>query len=159
MPGEIAYADREALVSILARWSEAGTPNGPAYFQNLVKQANFADRIKIKGTAGYVGDATYNARHLVDFAIAIGTNPKDKNAALGSILLPLIPEAGLEDATYIASLIVTYGLVQSKDEIGTLAARYQIPQRRIAAPLLGVAAAAPLVLGPPVQWAGETEKL
>ncbi len=159
MPLEIAHDDKEALVSVLARWSEAGAPNGPPYFQNLVKQANFGDAIKMKGLAGYVGDPKYNARRLVDFAIAVGTNPKDRNAALGSIILPLIPEAGLEDATFIASMIVTYRLVRSKDVLDDLGARYQIPERTIAALPPVDAALAPLVIGPPVQWAGETNQL
>src|ERR1700732_4401667 len=101
MPLEIAYADKQALVSMLARWSEAGEPTGSSYFKSLVKQADFSEAIKLKGVAGYVGGPKSNAGQLVDFALNVGTNPKDGNAALGSILLPLIPEAGLEDATFI----------------------------------------------------------
>lgn len=147
----ITHNDREKLVAVLAGLSDDAVPAGPPYFQNLVKQADFNGPIRAKGLAGYIGDSSFNARQLVNFAISVGTNPKTGDAALGSILMPLIPQVGLEHATLFAGLIVSYELAKNKPERDELTARYQIPER----PAADTAAE----LGPAVKWAAETEQL
>ena len=156
MPPEIAHADKEALVNVLAKWSEEEPPvtarptsrtwssrpisppgSGPDYSRVILVTASS------------------NARHLVNLAITIGTNSNDGNSALGSIIDPLIGDAaGVEDSTLFASVIVAYGLVKSKSRLDELRMRYQIPERPAAVP-----AVAPVVVGPPVTWAGETKQL
>jgi hypothetical protein len=149
-------SDKNALVARLASLSDADAANGPPYFQNMVRAAGFPDAIKNKGTAGYIGDASFNARRLVDFALNVGTNPQDGNAALGSVLYPLLPGLGVEDATLVAGTIVTYRLLRSQAELDDLRTRYQIPER-----LLDTAdkTAAQIETGPPVAWAAETRNL
>jgi endonuclease G len=154
MPPAITYNDKEKLVAVLAELSDNAVPPGPPYFQNLVKQADFSTPIRGKGLAGYVGDSSFNARQLVNFAtVTVGTNPKTGDAALGSILMPLLQplQVGVEHATLFAGLIVSYELVKNKEVREELRARYQIPERPV-----GDAAAE---LGPSVQWAADTEKL
>jgi hypothetical protein len=154
MPPAITYDDKEKLVAVLAKLSDDAAAPGAPYFQNLVKQANFNDKIRGQGLAGYIGDSSFNARRLVNFATTVGTNPKDGNAALGSILMPLLqpqPQVGVEDGMLFAGLIVGYELVKNKAVREELRARYQIPELP--------AADAAAELGPSVQWAAETEKL
>lgn len=152
MPAALSYEEREALVAVLASWSEEAMPgNGSAYFAGLVKAANFTGGIRTKLMAGYVGDAAYNARQLISHSLTIGTNPADGNAALGSILKPLFNGSGVEDATLFACLIVKNGLWRSSAELDALRVRYQVAERGWV-----VAGAAP---DDEVAWAPETEQL
>jgi len=149
---ELDGKDQEELVQRLAGWSEAGAVTGEKYFKFLINQAAFDPDLRFAGAAGYIGDAYYNALHLVLWALNIGTNPKDKNAALGSILYPLIRgPIGLEGRVFIAGLIVKYRLLRSDAVRAELQARYQIPA--VPAP------AGTSQTGPQVDWADDTEQL
>lgn len=151
----ITYEDKENLVLALARWSESGAPTGSQFFENLVKQANFSEKIMMRGLGGYTGDPISNARKLVNFAVGVGTNRADGNAALGSIIYPLIPAAGLEDAIFLVSMCVKYRLLRS-ELLDDLKAQFQIPEVPTGMPLPVDTAA---VIGPPVKWDSETEQL
>jgi len=154
--GELSYNDKQALIEKLAEWSIDAEPSGAEYFQNLVRRADFSSQHKFAGTAGYKGDAIFNAGRLVDWAAGLKTNPKDGNRALGSILNPMILALGLEDQTFVAGLIVSYRLLSSDVERDALRIRYQIA-RPPAVPAVDVAR--PLLQQPSVTWAAETEQL
>jgi V8-like Glu-specific endopeptidase len=154
---EIKYEDRVALVERLQNLS-LKAPDVAGFFQGLVKNAEFSGDLIADGIAGYVGQPKGDASHLVDWARIIDTNPVDKNKALGTILLPLLSGGtGLEDRTFFAAMIVRYRLVRSQPVIDDLRARYQVPER--AAPAAKAQDAAPIITGPPVEWAGETQAL
>jgi V8-like Glu-specific endopeptidase len=146
---EISYEDRTTLIGILARSSQRSDPE--QYFRNLIRQADFSDDLRLDGAAGLANDARANALNLVDWAIQISTNPKDRNKALGTILVPFLQSLGLENQIFVASLIVRYKLLASEDELNDLGAQFQIPHAR------AVLAGAPTVAQPPVKWAKETE--
>jgi V8-like Glu-specific endopeptidase len=150
MPVKIAHRDKKAVAELLADWSERGGVTGPAYFKQLITQAGFPKGIALPWFGAFKGDPSYDAWRLIEFAETIGTNPQDRNAALGSILLPLLPGAGLEDKMFLANVIVAYGLVSSAQIGDELRSKYQIPTASV------VAAKVVDGNGPTVGWAPET---
>jgi V8-like Glu-specific endopeptidase len=149
---EISHKDRLGLIDRLAELSLNDDP--AKYFRRLVLQANFSRPHRVAGTKGLGDDPKANALRLVDWALAINTNATDSNnKALATILVPLMPELGLEDQTFIAGLIVNYKLLASQAARDELGARFQIPR-----PGALAAAAAPATVVP-VTWASETEEL
>ena len=61
------------------------------------------------------GDPDADARTLVLWAVNKGVNPQDPRfTVLGSILKPLLPNIGLDIASQIIALIISYGLYRDK---------------------------------------------
>jgi len=151
-PMALSYKDKATLTKLLAKWALRSGLDSDAYFKYLITRSDFDEDLRLGGSGGYQGIINVDAERIVDWAIGVGTNPRDRNQALGTILLPLLgDDIGLEHRTFVAGLIVAYGLVQSGSEIDELRARYQIPER----PVLGE----PVNLGPRVDWATETLEL
>jgi hypothetical protein len=152
MDQKLSYKDKATLTRRLANWALRSSLTSDAYFKYLVQRSDFAEDMRLGGSGGYTGNINVDAQRIVDWAIGAGTNPKDGNQALGTILLPLLgDDIGLEDRIFVAGLIVAYGLVQSDSDIEELCSRYQIPEQ----PVLGES----VDLGPRVEWAKETLEL
>jgi V8-like Glu-specific endopeptidase len=152
MARELSFKDKAALTKFLAKRANLSGLNSDAYFKYLVTRSDFEENLKLGGSGGYNGIVTVDAQRIVDWAVGVGTNPKDQNQALGTILLPVLgDDIGLEDCTFVAGLIVAYGLAQSDSDIVDLRSRYQIPEQ----PVSGVS----VDIGPRVEWAKDTLEL
>jgi endonuclease G len=149
---EIEYQDRNKLVETLAKQAVNTNTGVISYFDNLIRQANFTDLMKQQRIGGFLGNSEIDARRLVDWALSIGINPKDGNAALGSMVLPLVPRSGLEDAAFLSSMIVAYNLIRSPSVLNALQMQFQIPQ-----PLRDAASHATASVGPDIDWIGPAD--
>jgi hypothetical protein len=152
---EMKNRDKEAVVDILAKYASA-SPTGPiAFYKNLVQKADLPQTLKMKWVGTFTGEASQDARALVSFLLAFGTNPKDKNAALGTLILPLVPaDVGLEDASSLSAIMVAYNLVRAPDDVADLRGRFQIPQPLATGPYKHNAS-----IGPTLDWAGPVDEV
>jgi V8-like Glu-specific endopeptidase len=155
-PSPIPYPLKMDLVRRLAIVSTRSAVSNTEYFKSLVRQADFREEWKWEGTTGYPGRPDLDALKLVDWAIGMGTNPQDRNPALGTLLLAALRNPlSLENQTFIVGMMVAYDLVRSQSTIGELKSRFQIPEQ----PAMLAADSTPIQLGPAVRWAEETERL
>ena len=121
--------DQDRIKEVLVKQAvEAPAALGPAgYFRDLVKQSNLPPPW-IASRLTWSGVPRTDARDLINWALAQGTNPADpKFHTLGSLLQPTLENLGLEDQRTVAATIVAHGLYTDKKLIEDLASRYQVP--------------------------------
>jgi endonuclease G len=149
--GAIHPDDIDVLVHILAnRAGEAlvGTPQ--AYFANLVTSAHLP-RTWLNSIAGrWSGNANYDARNLVTWAIAQKINPNDPSyTTLGALLRVVIrEELSPDDAKTVVAIMISYGLILDRKELNEIRIRYAVPMRTSAP------TAADINYGPDFDWRG-----
>lgn len=121
-------ADFDKLVELMASLAAALPTDPQKFFKKLINQANLPQRW-VRDIAGvWTGDANYDAQQLINWALAKDVNPNDKRfTTLGSILQPLLQEAGFNDAKFIVSLIIIYQLYTDKELLEQLRVTYQVP--------------------------------
>jgi len=123
------YTHRENLVQLLSDEAlvAAGTPQ--AFFIDLVKAAKLSKpflKQAISIPKGHNPDT--DARAIVYWADSKGGNPQDNRfTVLGSLLTPLLPGLGLEDASFVVALIVRYQLYRDPILLEKLTTTYQVP--------------------------------
>jgi endonuclease G len=143
--------DIDSLVEILSDYLGSMPIDPRLALRNLVAEANLPRpwEFEVAGTA--TGNINVDARSLIRWALAKGTNTRDPRfTTLGSILRPLLNYVGLEDTITISALIRAYGLYLNKDRIEALTVRYQVPvPAQIQAPVVEN--------GPDIDWQGPTD--
>ena len=125
MPGlpAIHPDDIDRLVEILSvRSTEPLAGGTQAYFMNLVSSSHLPDKWRAAILGGFSGNSNYNARNLVNYAIAQKINPKDPSyTTLGSVLRALLSEdLSPDDARVVVSIMIGYQLVLDKTKLNNL---------------------------------------
>src|SRR6266446_1450568 len=125
--------DVDALVDILAERAgdslEAGTPQ--QYFGNLANSAHLPQKW-LQGIAGkFSGNANYDARKLVSWAIIQKINPDEPSyTTLGALLRVLLGQQLSPDvAKTVVAIMVSYGLILDKKKLDEIRIRYAVPVR------------------------------
>jgi hypothetical protein len=141
--------DVDPLVDILARQA-ANAPAGPNwYFRDLIDRAGLRDRQRQSLAGVWTGDANVDARRLVRWAHAQGTDATEgadrRYTTLGSIMAALLNDVGLEDASAIVPILIVHRLVRNRPVADRLAMRYQLP---VAPPADAAAASVPDIRSP-----------
>lgn len=115
----------EKLVEILATKAlyEGDTE---AFFRNLVLQANLPQSFLMQAIGFGKGNPTYAARNLILWANNQGGNPQDPRfTVLGSLLQQLLPNLGLETASFLTALIFHYALYRDPQLLRELPVHYE----------------------------------
>jgi hypothetical protein len=145
-------ADKDQLVELLAKQA-ANAEDAKDYFKDLVRRADLPDRWKRNLAGVWRGNANMDARFLVDWAIAKGVNPNNRNfATLGSLVQPFLTDLGFDDAIKVAALVAVYELYRGKN-LESLRIHYQIPVL-VSSELSGDVPN----LGPEFNWHGPTDR-
>jgi hypothetical protein len=152
----ISHQEINALTGILARRAFRAPLNiGPlGYYRSLILKTNVPQSWQSQRAGGLVGDPEFDARELANWAAEQGTNPADARfTVLGSLLSNVINDVGLEDARFLAALILARGLYHDPRLQEALRLRYKVP---VHAELAG----APVEeFGPEIEWFGPTESV
>ena len=120
------YIDK--LVDVLAALAATSLISPQEFFNDLVNRANLPQQWVFRLTGTWKGDSYIDARKLINWALAKDVNPNDKRfTTLGSILQPLLQEAGFNDAKFIVSLIIIHKLYTDKKLLEKLQINYQVP--------------------------------
>jgi len=146
------YNDVDRLVKLLAKNAMAAPANVgvQGYFRSLIMGANLPPEFQEQRAGGWTGAASFDARELVNWALARGVNPANpRYTTLGSILEPELGSSGLDTASTIAAIMVAYKLIRDPALLDGVAMRYQIPQ---AAGITEVVDS-----GPEVVWRGPSD--
>jgi len=142
--------DQELLVQILARQAISQPQGQGQYFGQLVLQANLPERYKFE-LGSWGPNAESNARQLIVWAAAKGTNPQDRRVTtLGELLSQTLDLVGDEYAIPIASVIVRNGLYVEPALTRALMVAYQIPS---------VTQGAAQDHGPDIEWEGPRDDI
>ncbi len=122
------HLNREKLVELLA--TKAHDLGSQRYFKDLVERSRLPVKLQRIRTGAITGQPEIDARTLINALLNHGSNPDDGNPALGTLLLTLLTSdsIGIEDASFLVSLIVGYGLIKSTQDIAELSSRFQVPQ-------------------------------
>ena len=124
----IAPQDIERIVQVLAVQALASLDDPKVFFRSLVREANLPQAFKFELGSLWSSDPKADARNLVIWAIAKGGNPADpRYTTLGSLLEPLLPKLGVEDAQLLVAVIVAYALFYDRRLQDDLMARYHVP--------------------------------
>ena len=83
MRRELSFKDKAALTKFLAKRALLSKLASDAYFKYLVTRSDFDENLRLGGSSGFQGSFGVDAQQIVDWAIGVGTNPKDRNQALG----------------------------------------------------------------------------
>lgn len=146
------HKDVDRLVNLLARNALAAPANVgvQGYFRSLIMGANLPPEFREQRAGGWTGAASFDARELVNWALARGVNPANPQyTTLGSILEPELGSSGLDTASTIAAIMVAYKLIRDPALLEGVAMRYQIPQVASIAEVIGS--------GPEVVWRGPSD--
>jgi V8-like Glu-specific endopeptidase len=122
--------DADRLVEILSRRSAEPLAGGTqAYFMNLVNSSHLPNKWRVAILGGFTGNADYNARNLVNWAIAQKINPEEPSyTTIGSVLRALLrEELSPDDARLVVSTMVGYQLVLDKAKLNDLKTSYGVP--------------------------------
>jgi len=157
MPNHITLKnnEKEIIIKILANQAvNAPFQIGPkGYFTNLINKSNFPNIFKMNRKGDISGIADFDSRNLINWAINQGTNPADKRySVLGSLLVALIEDLGLEDRLQIAAIIGARRLFLDQNILSSFFMRYQIPQA------LDDFEEGPTDYGPDFEWEGPIEE-
>ncbi len=124
----IKQADIDKLVDVLAGLAATSFTSPQDFFRDLVSRANLRQQLVFSLAGVWTGNPIYDARRLINWALVRDINPNDKRfTTLGSILQPLLSEAGFDDAKVIVSLIVIYKLYRDRKLLENLQINYQVP--------------------------------
>jgi len=145
--------DNDALTRIVADRAGdplSGTPQD--FFQNLVASAHLPEKWRLSISGRWSGNALYDARKLIDWAILRKVNPDDTRfTTLGAILRALLDQdLSPDDARTVAAAIVGDKLILDGNLLDGIRIRYGVPSPPPAA------APAPNY-GPDFEWKGPGE--
>jgi V8-like Glu-specific endopeptidase len=150
--------DKNALIDLWTKEAIDQPPNmiGIAFFQKLIRQAEWPDEFRAQMANPFQGDAGDDANTLFIFAKNRGVNPANpKYTTLGSLMYPTLFDFGVAQSQLTAALIVKYRLIVDPEERQRFAARFQIP---FPAAKPDVAKAA-IAVGPDFKWAGSDDEI
>jgi hypothetical protein len=150
-PFALRHEDLNQLAEFLSeRALGTSAAVGPeAYYRDIVRRAPLPRSWIRERVGGWTGDANFDARELIQWAMARGVNPaKPTWTTLGTLLNTTLADAGLDGASLIVALIVAYRLCFEPSELQALRARYGVPEA--ARPLPGE----PVSVGPEIEWRG-----
>ena len=150
-PNELPLAVRESIVAVLARLASSGPTSANEYFDNLIRKADLPVHTRTSWINSWGPDPDSAARKLVNGFLALGSNPKDQNNSLGTVLLALLPELYIEDAALITATVVGYRLLSQPSQLDDLQKRFQLPAR----PSGSTSAQ---TLGPAFDWADSPDE-
>jgi hypothetical protein len=136
--------DRGMLVALLERMA-AGEKG---YFGRVVAQSGVPQSFTHEWAQVETGDASEDARRLIDWALEKKTNPANPAlSTLASLLLPEVSRMTLPDAALVVATISAYRLIHDNQQMADLRIRYQSP--------LALPAASPAQgTGPEIDWRG-----
>jgi V8-like Glu-specific endopeptidase len=143
---------KDGLVEILAnRASLALFGTEQDFFQNLVASSNLPTEYVRGISGGFRGNADYDARRLVDFALGFKVNLNDPHyTVLGSIIVALLKQRpSPEDARTLVAILLGYKLVLDPAKRQNIAVQYMVP--------LPPDAEVAVTYGPPIAWRGPTQ--
>ncbi len=124
----IKQADIDKLVDVLAGLAATSFTSPQDFFRDLVSRANLRQQLVYSLVGVWTGNPIHDARRLINWALVRDINPNDKRfTTLGSILQPLLSEAGFDDAKVIVSLIFIYKLYRDRKLLENLQITYQVP--------------------------------
>jgi len=149
MPLQMKSDHKDAIVDILAtRASLALLGTEQAFFQNLIASANLPVEYVRAVSGGFLGNADYDARRLLDFALGTKVNANDtKFTVLGSLIIALLKQKpSPDDARTLVAILVGYQLVLDQPTLQSIAAQYMVP--------LPAGAEATATYGPTIDWLG-----
>src|SRR5436190_5518121 len=142
------------MVALLAEQAlDATVASSTVFFRDLILQLNLPDRVQRNRVGALTGNPDFDARNLIKWAADFGTNPNDNVPAIGSVALAMLPLSGIENATALATIIVTYRLVP-QPRLDALRIRFQIPRS-----LADTDRAPPSAIGPGFDWVGPSEEI
>lgn len=158
MPNHIALKsnEKEIIIKIVANQAvNAPFQIGPrGYLMNLIDKSNLPNNFKMSRKGDIRGVADFDSRNLINWAINQGINPVNKRyTVLGSLLVVLIEDLGLEDRLQIAAIIGARRLFLDQNILSSFFMRYQIPQA------LDDFEEGPTDYGPDFKWEGSTEQV
>jgi V8-like Glu-specific endopeptidase len=146
---QIQSDHKDAIVEILAnRASLDLVGSEQAFFKNLIASSNLPQE-HVRAVSGrFSGNAEFDARRLLDFAIGLKVNPIDpRYTVVGSLIVALLKQKpSPDDARTLVAILVGYQLILDKAILQSIAARYMVP--------LPSAAEAAVSYGPPIAWLG-----
>ena len=106
----------------------------------------------------YSGDVGYDAANLVAWAVGKGGNPEaPRYTTLGSLIKPLLPKLGTEDARLMAAEVLAYSLYRDEALQRDLMDRYHVPRPAGAGVQTAGAPAEFVDPGPDIDWYGSTD--
>ncbi|KST65527.1 trypsin-like peptidase domain-containing protein [Mastigocoleus testarum] len=124
----IKQADIDKLVNVLAGLAATSFTSPQDFFRDLVSRANLRQQLVYSLAGVWTGNPIHDARRLINWALVRDINPNDQRfTTLGSILQPLLSEAGFNDAKLIVSLIIIYKLYRDIKLLENLRITYQVP--------------------------------
>lgn len=124
----IKQADIDKLVDVLAGLAATSFTSPQDFFRDLISRANLRQQLVYSLAGVWTGNPNNDARRLIHWALVRDINPNDKRfTTLGSILQPLLSEAGFDDVKLIVSLIIIYKLYRDKKLLENLQITYQVP--------------------------------
>ena len=124
----IKQADIDKLVDVLAGLAATSFTSPQDFFRDLISRANLRQQLVYSLAGVWTGNPIHDARRLINWALVRDINPNDKRfTTLGSILQPLLSEAGFDDAKLIVSLIIIYKLYRDRKLLENLQITYQVP--------------------------------
>jgi S1-C subfamily serine protease len=154
--GKLSFEDARTLERLLATQA-VNSPVGVArYFDQLVRGARLTQAFQFDLIGTFTGNAPYDARRLIDWAQAKGTNPHPEERSwttLGTLLRTLLEAGtlGLEDVATVSGLIELRGLYRDAAARARFCATYGIPDRP--------PAASAGAIGPDIDWQGPTDRV
>jgi V8-like Glu-specific endopeptidase len=148
--------DIDKLVDILSvRSTEPLAGGTQAYFINLISSSHLPNKWRASIIGGFTGNSIYNARNLVNWAIAQKINPEDPSyTTIGSILRALLSqELSPDDARVVVSIMVGYQLVLDKTKLNNLKTSYGVPVKP------SIPVVSEINYGPDFDWLGPSSDL
>jgi V8-like Glu-specific endopeptidase len=153
VPQSLSADEEDRLVNLIARQAGAARVDPVVYLRDLVSRAHLPEDWQLELAGGWTGNPMIDSRNLVKWTAAKGVNRGDSTrTTLGSLLEALLPQLGLDDASWVMAVIVTRRLVIDRREREGLRMRHQIP-----APLLELPGSGPV--GPEIEWLGPENDL
>ncbi|WP_128923178.1 trypsin-like serine peptidase [Bradyrhizobium guangxiense] len=146
-------ADKNFVVETLADQSLGVVQGSSYYFKNLILRAELPKPVVANRIGALIGSPEIDARTLVAWSESYGVNPNNRVPALGSFLLSMMDQAGMDQQLRLPAILVTARLLPD-DQLDRLQARFQIP----IVPTRP-AALVPVQTGPEFTWRDEREPL
>lgn len=151
----LRHEDINRLTDFLSERAALGATAavGPeGYYRDVVRRTPLPKNWTKERLGGWTGNANFDARELVQWAMARGVNPARPTwTTLGSLLETTLQDAGLDDASLIVALIAAYHLCLDPSELEALRARYLVPEAASSSP------DGPADIGPAIEWRGPTD--
>src|SRR5207245_5997728 len=98
------YIDR--LVAVLAEQAAREPAGSKEYFKDLVNSSNLPNRWYADVADVWLGNANFDARRLVRWALGKDINPNDlRMTTLGTLLKTLLPLLGAETRSMVAAML------------------------------------------------------